>query len=118
MSQRSRSDGPTMKRYVTENDISWQKIMERVSELTSGDEDFDVFKCSNCASIYLEEYEAGTVFLDPKSLKTQNLGADFSCPRCGFLFPCGEALIGEKAQEKYKVEYHELTQSGWSWILK
>jgi hypothetical protein len=106
-----------MTEFIKEADLNYDLILKRVGAYTQGDEDFDVFKCPVCNRIYLIEYEADTIFTDPGNLSALQSGESFSCLSCGYSFPKGEAIIGPKASDKYRVTRSELLASKWSWLL-
>jgi len=105
-----------MNRYVTEHDLDTQKILRRIGENSYGDEDFDIFKCPCCGKIYLIDYEIGSIFIDSVDLTILRNGSDFTCISCGYAFPKGVAIIGPKADEHFRVTWHDLEASEWSWI--
>jgi len=107
-----------MKVFVKESDLDYNLILQRVSAYTQGDEDFDVFKCPVCNTIYLIEYESGTIFVDPDDLSRVRSSDSFSCPSCSHSFPKGEPIIGPKASERYRVTTSELLVSKWGWLLR
>ncbi len=106
-----------MDEYVDEGELSYQAILDRVRSFTSGDEDFDIFKCPVCHHIYLIEYEAETIFVAPDDLSALTRREGFNCICCGYRFDEKEPIIGPRADERYKVKRAELMASGWRWVL-
>ena len=106
-----------MREFVQEDDLDEELILEKGFR-TQGDEDFAVFHCPECKRIYLIEYEGDTLFSDPQDpSKLQALNSSFSCPSCGMLFPPDDAIIGPRANDRYRVTKDELLTSPWSWLL-
>ncbi|EOC1428949.1 hypothetical protein NNQ28_01085 [Cronobacter dublinensis] len=106
-----------MKKYIEENDIDELKVKAATGNYSYGDEDFALFKCPSCNKIYLIDYEVGTIYLSAKDLGVLTNESVFKCVNCGYSFD-GKIIIGDKADEIFKVAENELVNDEWSWVMK
>ena len=104
--------------HVEECDLDYEGILRSGGE-NYGDEDFAVFGCPHCKQIYLLEYEADTVYLDPADLtKRVPVHSDsFTCSNCRKRVPNDCPWIGDRAPREFQVVYDDMRCSQWSWIL-
>ncbi len=107
-----------MSLYVPETAIDYDAVFRR-GGANLGDEDFAVFKCASCGLVYLIDYEVETVFLDGADL-SKRVGLEgapptFVCVGCKQPVPSG-VWIGPRAEERFKVTWHDLACSAFSWI--
>jgi len=104
--------------YVPESAIDHDAVIRR-GGANLGDEDFALFKCPSCSSVYLLEYEVETVYLDgadlSKRLDATGQSFQFSCTACGVNVPDG-IWIGPKAEARFKVTWQDLKRSSWAWV--
>jgi hypothetical protein len=82
------------------------------------DEDYDVFKCSPCDTVYLIDYEDDTIFIDPSDYSKQLSYHRFCCPRCGWQLGNGDIILDPKADAKFRPTAAEVRDSPWAWIVK
>src|SRR5436309_1896461 len=101
-----------MAEFLTEEGIDYDEVLRRGGH-NSGDEDFAFFKCPFCRQVYLLEYEAPTVYLDPLDLdkRAPVSSQNFCCVACRQVLP-GEPWIGPKASPKYKVAWEDVAATG------
>lgn len=105
-----------MSKFVAEYDLNQELIIEKMG-LPLDNEYFYTFKCPSCQTIFLLEYEFGNIFWKPSDLTI--FAPDhrpFYCPHCQYDFS-NQTIIGERADEKYRVTFDELNQSDWQWVL-
>ncbi|GKX60224.1 hypothetical protein [Leminorella grimontii] len=106
-----------MKKYIEENDIDYEKVVNCLKGSTYGDEDFALFKCPHCNKIYLIDYEVETIFPSANDLHLMANGTDFSCVKCGYSF-IGKIIVGDRAYKIFKVTQDEIKDDDWEWVLK
>lgn len=106
-----------MSGYVNETDIDDGKIIRALGLASYGDEDFAVFKCPECHRIYLIDYEVESIFIDPDNIQAIRSGGGFTCESCGYRFD-RRIIIGDKADDQFRVTIQALKTSEWCWILK
>jgi hypothetical protein len=104
---------------VPEAALDYDEILRR-GGANCGDENFALCKCPHCGRVYLVEYEADTLYLDPADLG-RRMGIDigmsgFRCDGCGGVFPKRTAWIGPKAPEAMQVTWGDLAASPWRWV--
>jgi hypothetical protein len=105
-----------MSHYVPEEALD-QKEIERRGGSNLGDEDFALFKCPHCHSIYLMDYEVDTVYLDPHDLNQRVSAFDgFTCAACNEPVPEGR-WVGPHVEDRFRVTWGELLSSHWSWVV-
>lgn len=106
-----------MNRYIDEKDINEVKIKHAIGNASYGDEDFAIFKCPQCNKIYLIDYEVDTIYLSAKNIQLMTSASNFSCIKCGYSF-AGKIIIGNKADDIFKVTNTEIIKDDWAWIIK
>src|SRR5436190_1440025 len=98
---------------VPEEALDYEEIFRRAGA-NCGDEDFSLCKCPHCGHVYLIEYEADTIYLDPANLNRRlsiNIGvSSFEC-ECGGTFPEKIVWIGKNASEAMQVTWKDLEAS-------
>lgn len=105
-----------MIKYIEDKDINQEEIINALGENVYGDEDFSIFKCPKCGRIYLIDYEVDTIFTDAKNLLVMKHANNFLCVTCQYDFR-EEIIIGDKADDYFKVTWGEMNSSDWRWIV-
>lgn len=104
---------------VLESALDYDEIIRR-GGANGGDEDFALCKCPHCGRVYLVEYEADTLYLDPANLDRRFsidiVAVTFRCEGCVGEFPRGTAWIGPMAPEAMQVTWRDLAASPWRWV--
>jgi hypothetical protein len=103
---------------VPEDAVDYDEIFRRGGR-NCGDEDFALFKCPVCGTIYLLEYEVDTVYLDARDLakRVPVSSQSFTCVGCGTMVPRGR-WGGPKADDRFRVTWGELAASEWVWAAR
>ncbi|MCI0458740.1 MAG: CpXC domain-containing protein [Gemmataceae bacterium] len=108
-----------MDELVPEEAIDYDEVLRR-GGANHGDEDFALFKCPHCGRVYLLEYEADTVYLDPEDLSKRLpiRNEPFACVACERLVPADEPWVGAAARLEFGVTRGNLVASGWGWAVR
>lgn len=104
---------------VPEDAIDHDEVLRRGGR-NCGDEDFALFKCPFCRTVYLLEYEVDSVYLDATDLarRADVFNASFSCVSCGWTMPNGKPWAGPKMAPELAVSWRELRPAPWAWCVK
>lgn len=102
--------------YMSEKNLDWFSILNEIGS-DGLDEDFEVFKCNKCGSVYLMDYEYFYVFFDSKDLSKVIDIKDFFCVCCGY-FLGNETVVGPKSDKCFKVTVDEFKKSNWRRFLR
>ncbi len=110
--------------FVKETDINYYEIWKR-GGANGGDEDYALFRCPNCRTTYLMDYEVDTVFLDADDLarRVSISGSDdsFPCVSCGRPLDSHsiwKALRIEDDTADWRVTWDSIRSSPWAWAVK
>jgi len=108
----------TDKDFVPEEAVDYDEVFRRGGR-NHGDEDFAFFKCPQCSTVYLLEYEVDTVYLNGRDL-TERVpvnGESFTCLGCGQVVPRG-GWAGPRTEDRFRVTWRELEASDWAWAAR
>lgn len=106
-----------MSAYFDNRLINYDIILEKMTESYGGNEWFMVFKCLECNQIFLFDNEHDTIFTNSKNVNEYQALNNPICPACGVNFK-GHIVVGEKAENKFRVTWDEINSSDWKWIIK
>ena len=100
---------------VPETAIDYDDVLRR-GGANCGDEDFALCKCPHCCTIYLIDYEADTLYLDPENLASRVGVSGLTCQGCGGALPEKTPWIGQDAPEAMQINWNDLASSPWRWV--
>ena len=105
--------------FVPEEAIDYDEVFRRGGR-NRGYEDFALFKCPFCQTVYLLEYEVDTVYLDATDLarRADVFNTSFDCVSCGRTMPNDRPWAGPKMPPEFAVSWRELRHSPWAWCVK
>ncbi|MGU3494359.1 hypothetical protein ACLBXM_09985 [Xanthobacteraceae bacterium A53D] len=98
--------------------IDYAEVLRRLGDEALTDQDFDMFKCPGCRSLYLTDYEHGTVFTDGRDLRKHAPDHLFRCTLCGWQPQDNEPIIGPKAAARFHPTIEDVRKSPWGWVLR
>ncbi|MBS2006967.1 MAG: hypothetical protein JST01_08000 [Cyanobacteria bacterium SZAS TMP-1] len=108
-----------LKAEVPKDSLDTPEIIRRGGDKLGGNEEYGLMKCPYCQFIYLYEYEADTIYLNPLDLE-ENDGASWGdppdCIKCDKKFP--QPWLDEEMKKRMTVSWEDLKNSEWRWVTQ